>query len=264
MEIIVCIKQVPGTNLVEVDPETGVLKRNGIASKLNPYDLFALELALGRKEKHGGRIRVITMGPPQAAKAVEEAACMGAEEGVVLSDRAFAGADVLATSYTLAQGIRRAGRFDLVICGRQTTDGDTAQVGAELAEHLGIPHAGNVMEVVAVDTEKKRVTISTDMDATVYEESLGYPCVLCCDGDINTARLPSYRRKKENEGNRCAFLSLADLEDGDETHYGLSGSATKVEKIYPPDGKKERSFLTGTDEEQALALAKHLRKLRFI
>ena len=138
MNIIVCIKQVPGTAQVEIDPATGVLKRDGVESKMNPYDLYALETALRFKQSHGAEITAVTMGPPQAESVIREAFMMGADSGFILSDRRFGGADVLATSYTLAQGVRRIGDFDLIICGKQTTDGDTAQVGAELAEFLTV------------------------------------------------------------------------------------------------------------------------------
>ena len=131
MRTAVCIKQVPGTTAVEVDPVTGTLKRDGVESKLNPYDLYALETALCLKEQLGGEITAFTMGPPQAADILREAYMMGVDHAVLISDRKFGGADVLATSYTISQAIRARGPFDLIICGRQTTDGDTAQVGAE-------------------------------------------------------------------------------------------------------------------------------------
>ena len=134
MNIIVCIKQVPGTNKVEVDPVTGVLKRSGVDSKMNPYDLYALETALRIKAKVGGEVKVITMGPPQAKAVIKEAFAMGADDGYLMTDRKFAGADVLATSFTLSQGVKMMGEYDLIICGKQTTDGDTAQVGPEMAE----------------------------------------------------------------------------------------------------------------------------------
>ena len=138
MKILVCIKQVPGSNNVEVDPVTGVLKRSGIKSKMNPYDLYALELAHSLSEAYGGSVETLTMGPPQAKEVITESVCMGAERGTVLSDRNFAGADVLATAYTVSQGIRKCGEFDLIICGKQTTDGDTAQVGAAVPIEGGI------------------------------------------------------------------------------------------------------------------------------
>ena len=140
MKILVCIKQVPATQAVEVDPVTGVLKRDGVLSKINPYDLYALETALKLKQDHGGSITALSMGPGQARAALEEALWMGVDEGVLLSDRRFAGADVLSTSRTLSQGIEALGGFDLILLGRQTTDGDTAQVGPAIAQWLEIPH----------------------------------------------------------------------------------------------------------------------------
>ena len=148
MKIVVCMKQVPATSKVDIDPETGAMKRMSGETRTNPYDLFALETALAIREKTGGTVTVLTMGPPQAEEMIRDAYTMGADEGVILSDRKFAGADVLATSYALAQGIQVIGGADLIICGRQTTDGDTAQVGPAIAEHLTIPHAAWVAEVL--------------------------------------------------------------------------------------------------------------------
>ena len=151
MNILVCIKQVPGSTNVEVDPVTGVLKRDGLAGKMNPYDLYGIETAISLCEKYGGEVQTITMGPPQAKTVIVESVCMGAKCGTVLSDRKFAGADVLATAYTLSQGIGKTGNFDMIMCGKQTTDGDTAQVGAELAEFLGLPHVSNVLSIEKIE-----------------------------------------------------------------------------------------------------------------
>ena len=140
MKIVVCIKQVPASSNVQIDPVTGVLIRDGNNTKMNPYDLYALEVALRIKEQTGATVKTITMGPPPAKDVLEESVWMGCDDGVLITDRKFGGADVVATSYTISQGIRSMGEFDLIICGKQTTDGDTAQVGAEMAEALGIPH----------------------------------------------------------------------------------------------------------------------------
>lgn len=249
MNILVCVKQVPGSSNVEVDPVTGVLKRDGVASKMNPYDLYGIELALSLVETYGGKVETITMGPPQAKSVIVESVCMGAVCGTVLSDRKFAGADVLATAYTLSQGVRKAGDFDLVICGKQTTDGDTAQVGAEVAEYLGIPHAAGV---TAVDEVKDGVVfITTNLDNKVVRESVKLPCLLCVDGDINSPRLPSYKVKKTVTDDAVRFLSFADFADRDEKHYGLAGSATQVERIFPPEKNTEKRSITGSSAEQA-------------
>ncbi len=193
MNTIVCIKQVPGTSKVEVDEKTGVLKRDGIDTKMNPYDLYALETAFNIKEKKGGSISVISMGPPQAMEVIREAFSMGADNGVLISDRKFAGADVLATSYTISQGIRETGDFDLIICGKQTTDGDTAQVGPEIAEYLGIPHVANVRKILEIENDY--ITVEMDMPNTVEIVEVKYPCLLTVEKDIFEPRLPSYRKK---------------------------------------------------------------------
>ena len=188
MEIFVCVKQVPSTNKVQVDEKTGVLKRDGVDSKMNPYDLFALEMALRLKERHGGRVVVGTMGPPQAQAVIREAFMMGADAGFLFSDRRLGGADVLATSYTLAQAIRSVGDFDLILCGKQTTDGDTAQVGPAIAEHMNIPHAAWVSHIEAADGGVQVRQQLQDVIATVW---MGFPCLATVEQDTCTPRLPS-------------------------------------------------------------------------
>ena len=194
MRIIVCIKQVPGSSNVEVDKVTGVIKRDGIKSKMNPYDLYAIELALSLAEKYGGSVKAVTMGPPQARDIIAEAIAMGTDGGTVLSDRKFAGADVLATAYTISQGIKKCGEFDIIICGKQTTDGDTAQVGAEIAEFLNVPNVANVLSVADISDGQVRLVAS--LDDKVVEMSVKTPCLISADGDINSPRLPSYKVKK--------------------------------------------------------------------
>ena len=252
MDILVCIKQVPGSTNVEVDPVTGVLKRSGIPSKINPYDLYGLETAFSLTERFGGSVNCITMGPPQAKAIIEEAMCMGAKGGTVLSDRKFAGADVLATAYTLSQGIEKSGHYDLIICGKQTTDGDTAQVGAEISEYLGLPNVSNVLSVDDYRDGKLQLTVSLD-DAIVSLE-IGLPCLISMDSDINTPRLPSYRIKKSLPENAVRFLSFNDFEDQDANHYGLSGSATQVERIFSPEKNAQRQTVSGTPDRQIQAV----------
>jgi len=249
MRILVCIKQVPGSTNVEVDPITGVLKRDGIQSKMNPYDLYALETALYLTETYGGTVEVITMGPPQAKTVIHEAICMGVKQGTVLSDRRFAGADVLATAYTLSQGIKKAGEFDLIICGKQTTDGDTAQVGAEVAEFLQLPNVSNVLSFREVTCDK--IVVTASQDDKVVEVSIKLPCLISVDSDINTPRLPSYKTKKSISDDLVRFLSLDDFADQNLRHYGLSGSATQVERIFPPEKNAEKHSVEGTSQEQA-------------
>lgn len=262
MKILVCVKQVPGTSDVEVDPVTGVLKRDGVESKLNPYDLYALELALQLCERYGGQTATVTMGPPQARAMIEETLMMGVNGGMVLSDRRFAGADVLATSYALAQGLRRQGQFDLVLCGKQTTDGDTAQVGPEIAAHLGIPHVTNVEEILAVTGDS--VTLRSVQDEFLVTQTVQLPCLLCTEGSINTPRLPSYRRKKNLHSDQVTILSLDDMEDTNEKHYGLSGSPTQVVRIFPPQKTDQKELWQGTSSELSDRLYHLLGERKFI
>lgn len=262
MDILVCIKQVPGTSNVEVDPVTGVLKRDGVDSKMNPYDLYALETALKIKEQKGGLIKVITMGPPQAKDIIREAYMMGADEGTLVSDRKFAGADVLATSYTLSQGVRKMGNYDLILCGKQTTDGDTAQVGPEMAEYLGIPHIANVLKIIEI--KEKSIIIEMDMANTVEVAEVKYPCLITVEKGIYQPRLPSYRKKLVTKDREIKMISLNDFEDKNEKKYGLNGSPTQVERIFPPDVNNDRETWTGTGAQLSLKIAAKLKELKFV
>jgi electron transfer flavoprotein beta subunit len=237
MNTIVCIKQVPGTTVVDIDPDTGVLKRDGIDSKMNPYDLYALEAAFRLREKLGGKITVLTMGPPQAKAIIKEAYMMGADAGYILSDRRFAGSDVLATSYTLAQGIEQIGDYDLIICGKQTTDGDTAQVGPAIAEHLKIPHVTWVRAIEKADTSG--ILVEQNMADSYEVVWLEYPCLITVEKDIYTPRLPSYKKMLQTRNWAIQYLDLNALSDTDENHYGLHGSPTQVEQVFQPQSRTE-------------------------
>lgn len=259
MNIFVCIKQVPATNKVQVDEKTGVLKRSGVESKMNPYDLYALETALRLRDAHGGRVTVGTMGPPQAMAVVREAYMMGADEGYVFSDRRLGGADVLATSYTLSQAIQSVGDFDLILCGKQTTDGDTAQVGPAIAEHMGIPHAAWVTELtVAGDGVNARQRLQ-DVIETVH---MPFPCLVTVEQDIFMPRLPSLKRAREAREKEIHIQGLDSFLDPDESHYGLSGSPTQVERIFPPDSDIEREIWEG--DRLADRLHAQLKKWKFV
>ncbi|MDR2649051.1 MAG: electron transfer flavoprotein subunit beta/FixA family protein [Clostridiales bacterium] len=232
INIIVCVKQVPASSKTQVDPETGLLMRSGAESRMNPYDLFAIETALQLKQRYGGQVTALTMGPPQAEAVIREAFALGADDGVLATDRRFAGADVLATSYTLSQAINRLGAFDLILCGKQTTDGDTAQVGSELAERLGIPSAANVS---SVRMENGRAAVTYEINEYVFDTRITLPCLICVDKDICTPRLPSYVRRQASAGLRVHTLTLDDMPDKDPSHYGLDGSPTQVKRIFPPE-----------------------------
>ena len=263
MHIIVCIKQVPGTAQVEIDEKTGVLKRDGVASKMNPFDLFAIESAMRLKTLYGGTVTVLTMGPPQAEKVVREAFMMGADDGYILSDRKFGGADVLATSYTIAQGIRKIGKFDLIICGKQTTDGDTAQVGAELAEFLSIPHITSVTKFLDI-TEGKYLDLEADIPLYSLSVRIQMPCLVTVEKGIFEPRLPSYRKKLATADRPVTYFSLKDLEDADETHYGLNGSPTQVKRIFPPEKISVNEHWEGNGDELAGRLYTLLHDKKFL
>ncbi|MFT8315617.1 MAG: electron transfer flavoprotein subunit beta/FixA family protein [Clostridium sp.] len=262
MDILVCIKQVPGTSKVEVDPVTGVLKRDGIDTKMNPYDLYALEAALSIKEKKGGSVKVISMGPPQAMDVIKEAYMMGADEGALISDRKFAGADVLATAYTISQGVRKMAAYDLILCGKQTTDGDTAQVGPEMAEYLGIPHIANVIDII--ELKEHSIVVTMDMPNTIEKVEVQYPCLLTVEKDINQPRLPSYKKKIETKDKEIKVISLKNFEDQNENRYGLNGSPTQVERIFPPVHDIKREKFEGTGEEVGRQIADKLKELKFV
>ena len=252
MKILVCVKQVPGSTNVEVDPVTGVLKRSGIPSKINPYDLYSIETALILAERFGGTVETLTMGPPQAKAVIQETVCMGVSRGTVLTDRKFAGADVLATAYTLSQGVRKCGEYDLILCGKQTTDGDTAQVGAELAEYLQLPNISNVLSVD--DFREGKLFLTAALDNKILTQSVELPCLISMDADINTPRLPSYKIRKTLTEDSVSFLTFADFEDQNPDHYGLTGSATQVERIFPPEKVSGKQVIDGNADAAAAAL----------
>jgi len=259
MNIFVCIKQVPSTNKVQVDEKTGVLKRDGVSSKMNPYDLFALETALRLKEANGGSVTVGTMGPPQAQAVIREAFMMGVDAGYVVSDRRLGGADVLATSYTLSQAIRSIGDFDLILTGKQTTDGDTAQVGPAIAEHMNIPHAAWVS---GIEQEGEGINAVQQLQDVVETVWMPFPCVVTVEQDIYTPRLPSLKKKRETADRPITIIGLDAFLDTDPSHYGLSGSATQVERIFPPENDVEKETWTG--DNLAARLFTHLEEKKFI
>ena len=262
MKIIVCAKQVPGTSQVEVDPVTGILKREGVESKLNPYDLFALEMALRLREQAGGDVRTLSMGPPQAAAVLEETLAIGADSGVLLTDRRFAGSDVHATSYALKCGIEKIAPFDLILCGKQTTDGDTAQVGPEMAEMLGIEHASNVTQIFSADAQS--ITVQVNLDDCLQTQRMRLPCLLTIEKDACTPRLPSYRRRKNCGADAVRIYSAADLDANETERFGLKGSLTQVERIFPPVKNDDKQVYEGDAEALEAGLRELLINRKFI
>ena len=258
MNIIVCIKQVPDTAEVKINPETGTLIREGIPSIINPFDMHAIEAGLQIKEKIGGKVTVITMGPPQAESALREAISMGADDAVLLSDRAFAGSDTWATSYTLSKAIEKLGA-DIIICGKQAIDGDTAQVGPEVAEFLNIAHISYIRKIEDIKDSSVKVHRLMDEGYDVVESSL--PVLLTVVKELNEPRLPSLKGKmaaKKAEIKKWGYQDIM----ADENKLGLKGSPTQVKNIFTPDARSGRKMLEGTPEEQVNALINELRGIK--
>jgi len=258
LNIIVCIKQVPDTSEIKINPETNTLMREGVPSIINPFDLHALEAGLRIKEEMGGKVTALTMGPPQAETSLREAVSMGADEAVLLSDRAFAGSDTWATSYTLAKAIEKIGA-DIIFCGKQAIDGDTAQVGPETAEFLNIPHVSYVKKIEEVKDNYIRVQRMMDEGYDVVESSL--PVLLTVVRELNEPRMPSLKGKMA--ARKAEIRKMGKVEIGaDEDSLGLKGSPTQVRKIFAPEIKAERKMINGTPGEQVDNLIQELKNLK--
>ncbi|NLB60432.1 MAG: electron transfer flavoprotein subunit beta/FixA family protein [Lentisphaerae bacterium] len=246
MHFVVCIKQVPDTADVKINPLTKTLISEGVASIINPFDMYAIEEALRVKEKMGGRVTALTMGPPQAESALREAIAMGVDEGILLSDRAFAGSDTWATSYTLALALKKIGDYSIILCGKQAADGDTAQVGPGLAAHLDLPQITYVRKIVSVD-DKQLVAerLLEDGHETI---ATPWPCLLTVVKEINEPRLPSLKGKLAAKKAQFVHWSAADLAC-DPPQLGLEGSPTQVVRIFTPPARQGGIILQGEPEQ---------------
>ena len=248
MNIIVCIKQVPETTEVKINPETNTLIREGVKSIINPFDMYAIEEAVRLKEKFGGKTSVISMGPPQAEAALKEAISMGIDEGVLISDRAFAGSDTWATSFTLTAAIKKIGAFDLILCGKQASDGDTAQIGPGIAMHLDIPQATYVKKIEEVKDNVMRVERMMEEGFEIIEIPL--PALLTVVKEINEPRIPSLRGMMRAKSAKVALWTQKEL-NLDPQKIGLSGSPTQVVKIFTPSPRIGGQILKGETLEVA-------------
>ena len=257
MNIIVCIKQVPDTANVRINPETNTLMREGVASILNPFDTYAVEEAIRFKERFGAgsTITALTMGPPQADAVLREAISMGVDNGVLLCDRAFAGSDTFATSYALAMAVKKLGGAGIILFGKQAADGDTAQVGPGVAAHLDLPQITYVRAVESVsDTEIVAQRMLEEGSETI-KSSL--PCVLTVVKELNAPRLPSLKGKMAAKKAEIAVWSAADI-GADPALCGLNGSPTKVVRIFTPPVKSDGEIITGEPDEAAAKLVEKL------
>jgi len=262
MNIAVCIKQVPDTTDVRIDPQTNTLIREGVQSIINPFDMYAIEEAVRLKERFGGTATVITMGPPQAADALREAISMGIDEAIHLSDRAFAGSDTWATSLILAKAIEKMGTVDLVICGKQATDGDTAQVGPGIAAHLDLPQATYVRRVdsVHLDTVPRIMVLERLLEEGYEIMELQLPALITVVKEINEPRLPSLKGKMKARKAEITVWGNKDLQIP-EQKVGLKGSPTQVVKIFTPPQKEGGKVFTGEAEETVASLVAELKDI---
>lgn len=260
MNIIVCVKQVPGTNEVKMNPETNTIIREGVESIINPFDTYAVEEGLRIKDLTGGKVTVLSMGIPAVADLLRETIALGVDDAVLLSDRAFAGADSLATAYALSMGIRKIGQYDLIICGKQATDGDTAQVGPSLAEKLGIPHTTYVRAIEEVREAYIRCQRMTDDGYEVIEMPL--PALITVVKEINEPRLPSLKGMMRAKKYSVPAWS-ADEVRADKELCGLKGSPTQVVRTFIPTHDARSEMIEGEPAEQAKKLADKLMSMRF-
>lgn len=259
MNIVVCLKQVPDTTAVKIDPKTGTLIRDGVPSIINPEDKHALEAALTLKDNVGGRVAVVSMGPPQAQNALREALCMGADEAILITDRAFAGADTLATSKTLAGAIKKL-EYDIVFAGRQAIDGDTAQVGPEIAEHLDIPQVTYVQDV---KVEEDGLLVNRALEDGYELIKVNTPVLLTAIKELNKPRYMNVKYIFETAKKEIQIWSADDLEVNKE-ELGLKGSPTKVKKSMTKEAKGAGEIINEIPQEAVKYVLGKLKEKHYI
>ncbi len=246
MRIIVCIKQVPDPEEAKMDTDKGTVVREGVSLIINPFDLYAVEEALRIKEKIGGEVITISMGPPQTIEALKETIAMGVDSAYLISDRAFAGADTLATSYTLSQAVKKIGGYNLLICGKQAIDGDTAQTGPGIAAHLDLPQITFVRKIEEIREDYIRAERLTEEGYQVIESPL--PALITVVKEINEPRLPTLRGKLRAKKVEISTFTPDDIAV-DKTKIGLDGSPTQVVEIFTPKIKKEGKIFTAEEQD---------------
>ena len=261
MNIVVCIKQVPDSDKVTIDRETNRLNRAGVPSIINPFDENALEMALQLKDKHGGKVTVVSMGPPQAEEALRTALSLGADEAILVSDRKFGGADTWATSYTLTLALKKMDEpIDLILFGKQAIDGDTAQVGPGVAHFFGVPMITYAKECEVIENGF-RVKQVTDRGYNLWE--VENPAALTVVKEANELRMPNLRKKLAAKKAEIPCWGFDDL-NPDETKIGLSGSPTKVNKVFAPPIKLNKEILSGEPADMVKELIFKLREKKVL
>lgn len=253
MNIIVCVKQVPSSNKVNMDPITKTIVREGKQSVINPYDAFALEEALSIKDRIAANVIVVSMGIPSTENILRDSIARGADNGILLSDRKFAGADTLATSYTLKLGIESLEKYDMILCGKLSVDGDTGQIGPELAEQLGIPHITDVEEFIKINGSSVICKKVDEYSFKIVEVKL--PALFTINKDINVPRLPSITGITKSKEHYIEVIDSSMI-GADDMRIGLNGSPTNVVRTFVPDNEKKSYFFEGNTYEKVQQLRK--------
>jgi electron transfer flavoprotein beta subunit len=257
LHIVVCVKQVPDTKIIKINPKTNTLDRRSAPAILNPYDAHAVQEAVKIKEKTGGTVSVLSMGPPQATAIIKKSIEIGADRGYLITDRAFAGADTLATSYALFKALERIGKdqpVDMVICGKHAIDGDTGQVGPGIARRLDIPPITNVIEVTEINEKEKTVLLKRKlMDGYELIQS-ELPCLLTVEKDINEIEYSPMPNMIHAASYEPVIWAVSDLENVDRLQLGLKGSPTIVGKMFTPPRPEGGKKLEGSTDEKVKQL----------
>ncbi|MDG5790087.1 electron transfer flavoprotein subunit beta/FixA family protein [Evansella sp. AB-P1] len=254
MNILVCIKQVPDTKIIKVNPKTNTLDRSSAPAILNPYDAHAVEEAVRLKEVHGGKVTVLSMGPPQAKAAIKKCIEIGADEGYLISDRRFAGADTLATSYALFKAIQKMMNeqgVDLVLCGKHAIDGDTGQTGPGIARRMEIPPLTNVIKVEKVDTVANEIVVHRKIENGYERIQSTLPCLLTVEKEINQVAYSPLPNMLRAARYNPIIWTVDDLDEVDIKQLGLKGSPTIVGKMWPPEKSKGAELIEGDVKKQA-------------
>jgi electron transfer flavoprotein beta subunit len=265
MHIVVCVKQVPDSREIKIDPVAGTLIRRGVPSTVNPYDLHGLEAALRLKEQFGARVTVLSMGPPSADKQLQFCISLGADEAVLISDRAFAGADTLATSYVVASGIQKVeqtwGPVDIIFCGKQTVDGDTGQVGPGVACRLDVDQLTYVEMIESVDVEHETIVVRRHLEDGVERVKARLPVLITALMELGKVRRASMPGMLRSARYKPIVWTSADFPDMDTSKIGLRGSPTVVSKTWAPEPRRvETEYMNGDTKVAARTLITTLRK----
>lgn len=251
LNILVCVKQVPDVNLVKIDPVTGSLIRKGVPAILNPLDANALEAAVQLKEQYGGRVTCITMGPDPAEEALRECLAAGADQAVLLSDRAFANADTLATSYVIASAAKQLGSFDLIFCGKESLDGATGQMASQLAERFDATQLSCTEEILALNEKEKTVTARRELEKGMETAQAQLPCLLTVEKTQYHPRIPNLKSWKASRSAEILRYNSQTIPGLDPAQIGDPGSPTKVPRTYPPEAEAKGVMIDAGSLEQA-------------